>query len=434
VSKTGSKARHSKPFTKFLKDINFDKIIAVPEFPMPPHSSVSVADSMIISNAEYYVEASRPLENPLTGGPVSISAAASSTSSSSTSFNNPVMFSDDLEPVTWHYKSNFFDETGASHAHWNFVAYVDLKFHPTSVPMIVSLVHVRGTHLGGVLGLIRTVSGDTTFTLDIGDRKPSSLNAKRLIKMMLEQNEAFKTTKWHPIKDPALSDELLDYEKAEKNQFRVTYSHKVGIIYVKEGQITEEEILGNKHGSDLFEQFLDCIGQKIDLAGWSGFDGGLDTRKDRTGKRSVFANWKDFDIMFHVSTYLPLGSGEEKYVEKKKYIGNDMTTIVFLDTQSTAFKPPTLSGDFLHNFIVVHPHPDGTFSVSVAARKGTPEFGPVLPAGGLFTLGDQLKEFLLSKIINAERATLLAPMFLTKRRQARHNYLSMLVNRYMPSK
>lgn len=404
-----NKARHSKPFTRALKDISIEKFIAVPQYPMPSYAVVNISESMIIHNPEFSVEVGKPLMSP--------------------SANPITLFSDDVEPLTWHYRSNFFDENMLLRSHWNFVAYLELSFHPVPVPLIISLAQ-----LGGALhGVLRSTAGDLTFTLEVAaDKKNTPLNAKKIIKLLQQQNEAFRTTKFFAVKEPSLADELLNFERTEKNQFRTVCSHKVGIVYVKEGQITEEEILGNKHGSDQFEAFLECIGERIDLQDWAGFDGGLDTKKDRTGKQSIFSTWREFEIMFHVSTYIPLGSAEEKYVERKKHIANDMTTIIFLDTQTTAFKPPTLSGDFLHNFIIVHPLPDGQVSVSVAARKGTPEFGPVIPPGGNFELGPQLKEFLLCKIINAERASQYAPMFLTKRRQARNTLLSMLINKYMP--
>ena len=47
---------------------------------------------------------------------------------------------------------------------------------------------------------------------------------------------------------------------------------KVGIIYVKEGQYTEEEILDNNEHSVLFDEFLQLIGDKVRLKGnWSSF-------------------------------------------------------------------------------------------------------------------------------------------------------------------
>lgn len=409
ISKS-NKVRHSKPFTRFLKDVALDKAVVVPQYPMPSYAVVNISESMIIHNPDFFVEVGKPLMSP-TG-------------------TAPTLFSEDMEPLTWHYKNNFFDENVLTRSHWNFVAYLELSFHPAPVPIIVSLIQ---TGPQAVHGLLRSTAGDLTFTLDTGaDKKPTALNAKKLIKLLQQQNDAFKTTKFIPVKEPALADELLNFERTEKNQFRSTFSHKVGIVYVKEGQITEEEILANKHGNERFESFLECIGERIDLLDWSGFDGGLDTKKDRTGKRSIFSTWREFEIMFHVSTYIPLGSADEKFVERKKHIANDMTTIIYLDTETTAFKPPTLSGDFLHNFIIVHPLKDGSFTVSVAARKGTPEFGPPIPPGGKFELGSQLKDFLLCKIINAERASQYAPMFLTKRRQARNTLLSMFINKYSP--
>jgi hypothetical protein len=42
---------------------------------------------------------------------------------------------------------------------------------------------------------------------------------------------------------------------------------KVGVIYVKEGQYTEEEILDNNDNSPLFEEFLQILGDKVRLKG-----------------------------------------------------------------------------------------------------------------------------------------------------------------------
>ena len=44
---------------------------------------------------------------------------------------------------------------------------------------------------------------------------------------------------------------------------------KVGVIYVKEDQYTEEEILDNSENSPLFEEFLQILGDKVRLKGES---------------------------------------------------------------------------------------------------------------------------------------------------------------------
>ena len=38
---------------------------------------------------------------------------------------------------------------------------------------------------------------------------------------------------------------------------------KVGVIYVKEGQYTEEEILDNNDHSENFDEFLTILGDKV---------------------------------------------------------------------------------------------------------------------------------------------------------------------------
>ena len=42
---------------------------------------------------------------------------------------------------------------------------------------------------------------------------------------------------------------------------------KVGVIYVKENQYTEEEILDNNDPSPHFEEFLQILGEKVKLKG-----------------------------------------------------------------------------------------------------------------------------------------------------------------------
>lgn len=42
---------------------------------------------------------------------------------------------------------------------------------------------------------------------------------------------------------------------------------KVGVIFVKEGQYTEEEILDNNENSALFNEFLQILGDRVRLKG-----------------------------------------------------------------------------------------------------------------------------------------------------------------------
>ena len=42
---------------------------------------------------------------------------------------------------------------------------------------------------------------------------------------------------------------------------------KVGVVFVKEGQYTEEEILDNNERSPGFEEFMQILGDKVRLQG-----------------------------------------------------------------------------------------------------------------------------------------------------------------------
>lgn len=67
---------------------------------------------------------------------------------------------------------------------------------------------------------------------------------------------------------------------------------KVGVIYVKEGQYSEEEILDNNDNSQLFEEFLQILGEKVRLKGFDKYKGGLDTVHDLTGMDLYFCKYR----------------------------------------------------------------------------------------------------------------------------------------------
>ncbi len=50
-------------------------------------------------------------------------------------------------------------------------------------------------------------------------------------------------------------------------QVFIKFELKVGVIYVKEDQCTEEAILGNNEHSEQFDEFLSILGDKVRLKG-----------------------------------------------------------------------------------------------------------------------------------------------------------------------
>lgn len=201
------------------------------------------------------------------------------------------------------------------------------------------------------------------------------------------------------------------------DEHKLTKNYKVGVLYCKAGQSTEEEFYNNEHSGLLFDEFLSCIGENVRLLGFEKYRGGLDNKSDSTGLYSVYTTYDDCEIMFHVSTMLPYSANNRQQLSRKRHIGNDIVTIVFQEEGAYPFTPKTIRSQFQHVFIVVRALnppilPDGSYdlsaprhyAVAVSRSKEMPPFGPPIPEGGIFVKSPQFKNFLLAKIINAENA------------------------------
>ena len=130
-------------------------------------------------------------------------------------------------------------------------------------------------------------------------------------------------------------------------------------------------------------------------------------KSDQTGIESIYEEFQNHEIMFHVSTLLPYSKSERQQLERKRHIGNDMVTIVFQETE-TNFNPECITSQFLHVYLVVTPlNSDGTqFKVSVIRRDSVPTFGPIYQCSSQPFQCDQIfKNWMLTKLINAEIAS-----------------------------
>merc|ERR1719419_756179 len=135
----------------------------------------------------------------------------------------------------------------------------------------------------------------------------------------------------------------------------------------------------------------------------------------------------DKEVMFHVATLLPYSETDSQQLQRKRHIGNDIVSIVFQEG-STPFSPDMVTSHFLHAYIVVQPEPGDMdkYRVSVTARSDVPYFGPSLPSPPVFRKGEEFREFLLTKLINAENACYKAEKFSTLERRTRSCLLSNL--------
>ncbi|XP_046833660.1 uncharacterized protein LOC124430726 isoform X2 [Vespa crabro] len=231
---------------------------------------------------------------------------------------------------------------------------------------------------------------------------------------------------------PDTPEELLKLDQAF-----IKSEVKVGVIYVREEQCTEEEILDNNENSPLFEEFLQILGDKVRLKGFDKYKGGLDTVHNLTGIYSVYTNWRGIEIMFHVSTLLPYEKHDTQKLQRKRHIGNDIVCVVFLEADKTRFNPACIKSHFLHTFILVRVSPAAQtkspqkeitkYEVSVVTRDEVGAYKPYLWEQSVFEKGPMFREWILTKIVNGERASYSAPKFARMQERTRSQMMEDIV-------
>ncbi|XP_069096186.1 rap1 GTPase-activating protein 1 isoform X1 [Pleurodeles waltl] len=231
-------------------------------------------------------------------------------------------------------------------------------------------------------------------------------NVVQMAKLVCED---VNVDRFYPVLYPKASRLIVSFDEHVINN-----NFKFGVIYQKFGQISEEELFSTIEESPAFEEFQEFLGQKVQLQDFKGFRGGLDVTHGQTGTESIYCNFRNKEIMFHISTKLPYTEGDAQQLQRKRHIGNDIVAIVFQD-ENTPFVPDMIASNFLHAYIVVQlestSEENTLYKVSVTARDDVPFFGPALPDPAIFRKGPEFHDFLLTKLINAEYACYKAEKF-----------------------
>uniref|UniRef100_A0A8C1IXB0 GTPase-activating Rap/Ran-GAP domain-like protein 3 n=2 Tax=Cyprinus carpio TaxID=7962 RepID=A0A8C1IXB0_CYPCA len=232
------------------------------------------------------------------------------------------------------------------------------------------------------------------------------------------------------ILNPEIQKDLLVLEEQEGS-----VNFKFGVLYAKDGQLTDDEMFSNESGSENLDKFLNLLGDTICLQGWAGYRGGLDTKNDTTGINSIYTVYQGHELMFHVSTMLPYSKENKQQVERKRHIGNDIVTIVFQegDDTSPSFKPSMIRSHFTHIFALVrYNSQNDSYRLKIFSEESVPLFGPPLPSPPVFTDHQEFRDFLLVKLINGEKATLETPTFAQKRQRTLDMLIRSLNQDLMP--
>ncbi|XP_069854236.1 signal-induced proliferation-associated 1-like protein 2 isoform X3 [Dipodomys merriami] len=215
----------------------------------------------------------------------------------------------------------------------------------------------------------------------------------------------------------------------------LSFQHKIGVLYCKAGQSTEEEMYNNETAGPAFDEFLDLLGQRVRLKGFSKYRAQLDNKTDSTGTHSLYTTYKDYELMFHVSTLLPYMPSNRQQLLRKRHIGNDIVTIVFQEPGALPFTPKNIRSHFQHVFVIVKVHNPCTenvcYSVGVSRSKDVPSFGPPIPKGVTFPKSAVFRDFLLAKVINAENAAHKSEKFRAMATRTRQEYLKDLAENFV---
>ncbi|VVD02565.1 unnamed protein product, partial [Leptidea sinapis] len=79
---------------------------------------------------------------------------------------------------------------------------------------------------------------------------------------------------------PELQKDVLLLEEQEGS-----VNFKIGVMIMKPGQRTDDEMLSNEKGNEKWDRFISLLGDRIRLRGWNRFRGGLDVK----AKTDIFA-------------------------------------------------------------------------------------------------------------------------------------------------
>ena len=264
--------------------------------------------------------------------------------SNKVSLNTMSIFLIDQDRYTPYYRHYFYEKD-----HVNYLVYDENKD-----PVFISVEKRKPVAEGEVetsvplRAFVRTCNPWTSDSeADMWMMVPRSRSMKRAVAKALEDLVGPKP-KMYELQD---SSQKLFLKLEDQLLMKV---YKFGVLYCRKGQTTETDIFNNHEVSPDFQEFMEFLGEVINLQGWEGYRGGLDVKTGTTGEKSVFTRISDYDIMFHVGPLLPHTLGDEQQLAKKRHIGNDIVVIIFKDTQATEpLDPSIFVSEFNHVFAIV---------------------------------------------------------------------------------
>ncbi|KAH3744325.1 gtpase activating rap [Pelomyxa schiedti] len=273
--------------------------------------------------------------------------------------------------------------------------------------------------------LIRTAKKDIKSVVEVIGKPVIPQNSKQLKQATKLLSPSFNIRKVKKVTKQAANDFLIS-KLCHWDDIHITSQSKIGVVYCKDNQSSEAEFLNNEQGSDHFNAFLALLGSKVELKGFTGYNGGLDTQDNTTGTHSVYKDFQSYNIMFHVSTLLPYIPSDPIQIQRKRQIGNDIVVIYYLDG-NVILNPALIKSEFNHVFVAVYKH-EGKLCCEIASKYQVPSFPPAVASPWCFEDSSLFLEFLLCKVINAEKSCLSAPPFSDKLQRTRAGMIELILS------
>ncbi|NWS61163.1 GARL3 protein, partial [Chunga burmeisteri] len=304
----------------------------------------------------------------------------------------------DYTPGTWH-RTDVHLENPEYHTRWYFKYFLG-KVHQNYIgtdaeknPFLLSVVlsDQNNQRVPQYRSILWRKTGTQKICLPYSPTK--TLSVKSILSAM--SLDKFEKSP-REIHHPEIQKDLLVLEEQEGS-----VNFKFGVLYAKDGQLTDDEMFSNETGSESFQRFLHLLGDTITLKGWTGYRGGLDTKNDTTGTCSIYTVFQGHEIMFHVSTMLP-------YSRENKQQVHDIFALVRYNKQNDSYR------------------------LKIFSEESVPLFGPPLPSPPVFTNHQEFRDFVLVKLINGEKATLETPTFSQKRQRTLDMLIRSLYQDLMP--
>ncbi|KAL2429037.1 Tuberous sclerosis 2 protein-like protein [Exophiala dermatitidis] len=163
-------------------------------------------------------------------------------------------------------------------------------------------------------------------------------------------------------------------------------SHKIGVLYIGEGQSDESDYLANTEGSRDFERLLDGLGYAVSLKPPIQFNPqGLEYPRD--GEKTIA--WRDrvSEIVYLVPTMMPTDQEDDpQCIMKKAHVGNCHVNIIF-NRSGKVWTMDNFKSQLNYVNIVITPagqkrttpDPDympGFYTVQVVTRDDLPNISP----------------------------------------------------------